>query len=200
MILYTLDAAFESEFFSNIIVTTDSPEIQDVVVNNGYNCPFLRPPELAADNSPLIHAIQHALSYMEHEGISCSSVCVLQPTSPFRQADHIREACRKFEEEGCKTLVSVMRVPHRFVPESLMIQKGAYLKNLLTKSVAISRHDDKLLWARNGPAILISDAKLIRRGTFYAQKIVGYQMDAIASIDIDEEEDWALAEKLIEND
>lgn len=199
LIVYTLEAAYHSGVLVKTIVTTDSTEIRDVVLRNGFESPFLRPPELARDDTPLILAVQHALTMMEEKDAKYSAVCLLQPTSPFRTAQHIRSAVAQFRNSGCDTLVSVVKVPHRFVPKSLMIQKGEYLENYQGGTVAVSRHQDEHLLARNGPAILISDAELIRNGSFYGNRVAGFPMDLLSSVDIDEEDDWRLAERIAGN-
>jgi CMP-N,N'-diacetyllegionaminic acid synthase len=199
LIVYTLEAACNSGVLIRTIVTTDSKEIKEIVLRHGFECPFLRPSELACDNIPLIFAVQHALAFMEGNGKKYSMVCLLQPTSPFRTSMHIQAAVKKYRESDCDTLVSVVKVPHRFVPKSLMIQKGKYLENY-QGGVSVSRHQDDHLLARNGPAILISDAELIRSGTFYGNRLVGFPMDLISSLDIDEADDWRLAERIAGND
>jgi CMP-N,N'-diacetyllegionaminic acid synthase len=200
LIVYTLEAACNSGVLVRTIVTTDSTEIRDIVLRHGFECPFLRPPELACDDTPLILAVKHALAIMEDTDAKYSAVCLLQPTSPFRTGQHIRSAVAQFRNSSCDTLVSVVKVPHRFVPKSLMVQTGKYLENYQGETVAFSRHQDEHLLARNGPAILISDAALIRKGTFYGNKVTGFPMDLISSVDIDEEDDWRLAERIARND
>jgi CMP-N-acetylneuraminic acid synthetase len=200
LIVYTLEAACNSGVLVRTIVTTDSKEIKEIVLRHGFECPFLRPSELACDDTPLILAVQHALAIMEDKDAKYSAVCLLQPTSPFRTGQHIRSAVAQFKNSSCDTLVSVVKVPHRFVPKSLMIQKGEYLENYQGGDVSVSRHQDEHLLARNGPAILISDAELIRNGTFYGNRVVGFPMDLISSVDIDEEDDWRLAERIACND
>jgi CMP-N,N'-diacetyllegionaminic acid synthase len=200
LIVYTLEAACNSGVLARTIVTTDSKEIEEIVLRHGFECPFLRPSGLACDDIPLIFAVKHALAFMEGNGKKYSTVCLLQPTSPFRTARHIQTAVKKYQESDCDTLVSVVNVPHRFVPKSLMVQKGEYLENYQGGDVSVSRHQDEHLLARNGPAILISDAELIRNGTFYGNRLVGFPMDLISSVDIDEEDDWRLAERIACND
>lgn len=200
LIIYSLEAAVHSGVLARTIVTTDSEEIRGIVLRFGYECPFLRPAELADDDIPMIFAVKHALAVMESKGETYSAVCLLQPTSPFRTARHIQDAVEKYRKSNCDALVSVVKVPHRFVPKSLMIQKEEYLENYQSGGVSVSRHQDEHLLARNGPAILISDAELIRNGTFYGNRLVGFPMDLISSVDIDEEADWHLAERIACND
>jgi CMP-N,N'-diacetyllegionaminic acid synthase len=198
LILHTLEAARQSECLERVVVTTDSPEIQDTVLQGGFEAPFLRPPELAADATPLIAAVKHCLEWCEKDSREAYDVVyLLQPTSPFRTSAHIRKAYALYIEQSPDTLVSVTRVPHRFVPTSLMCERDGYLHHYLTEAVSATRHGDVPLWARNGPAILITAAQWIRQGSFYGDKILPFPMDFLSSVDIDEEEDWTLAEKLV---
>lgn len=197
LILYTLEAAQHAECFERIVVTTDSPEIRDTAIHEGFEAPFLRPPELAADETPLIAAVKHCLEWCEADCQRAYDVVgLLQPTSPFRTADHIRKAYSLFTERSPDTLVSVIRVPHRFVPTSLMRERDGYLQHHMAEAAATTRHQDVQLWARNGPAILVTAAWWIRRNSFYGDRIVAFPMDFLSSVDIDEEEDWTLAELL----
>lgn len=196
LIVRTLEAARCSGVLARTVVTTDSADIRDLVVRHGFECPFLRPAELARDDTPLLPVVRHALAFLEDAGERYSAVCLLQPTSPFRTAEHIRAAVATYRDSDCHTLVSVVKVPHRFVPTSLMVQKGSYLENYTGGGVAVSRQQDERLLARNGPAILITEATVIRQGAFYGDKVIGFPMDGISSVDIDEEEDWRLAERI----
>lgn len=198
LIFHTLEAAQEVGFFARIVVTTDSPEIRDKVRGAGFDAPFLRPPELATDSTPLITAVKHCLEWCENDPQQAyDAVCLLQPTSPFRSADHIRKAYGIFCAESPDTLVSVIRVPHRFVPTSLMWEEEGLLRHYMTETASTTRQRDRRFWARNGPAILITAAHWIRQGAFYGARIQGFPMDFISSVDIDEEEDWKLAERLV---
>ena len=197
LIVRTLDAAMNSGCLSRVIVTTDSDEIRQVVLNAGYEVPFRRPIDLAQDDTPLIKPVTHALGFAEKTDGPYDAVCLLQPTSPFRTGVHIREAAGIFEKSGADSVVSVVKVPHRFVPTSLMKEEKGMLVHYIAKDVSYTRHSDEKLWGRNGPAVLFTKAEYIRRNSFYGLVIQGYQMDFISSIDIDEEEDWSLAERIV---
>lgn len=197
MIEYTIDAAKCSKCFDRIILTTDSEEIQSVAKKAGVEAPFLRPKDLSRDCSPLIDAITHALLWCEGDKVKYDIVYLLQPTSPFRNKDHIAKALYIYIRKKADTLVSVIKVPHRFIPSSLMYDKNGFLKNYVGEKVSESRHNDDILWARNGPAILITKASLIRKKAFYGKKIIGFPMDVVSSIDIDTHDDWKLAERVI---
>lgn len=81
------------------VVSTDSPEIAEVAKSYGGWAPFVRPPELAQDNTPILPALQHALSYVEEaDGVHYEMLALLDPTSPAREPTDVSEALRQLEE------------------------------------------------------------------------------------------------------
>jgi len=196
LILHTLDAARESCCFDSVYVTTDSQQIRDVVVNAGYVCPDLRPPELSQDDSMIIDVLRYCVPRLESIDMSCDSVCLLQPTSPFRTSTHIKEAVELYRQGDCDTLVSVIKVPHRFHPRKLMVEEHGYLKVIDPEGPFTRKINEATLWGRNGPAILIVRGALVLEGLLYGSRIKKYEMDLISSIDIDSEEDWDTARRI----
>lgn len=72
------------------IISTDSPEIADTARALGGDVPFLRPPELARDDSPTMAVLQHALAFVEAaEGRRYGAVLLLEPTSPGRLPEDV---------------------------------------------------------------------------------------------------------------
>jgi CMP-N,N'-diacetyllegionaminic acid synthase len=84
MIAHTILAALESGVFDRIIVSTDSVEIAEVSRLHGAEVPFMRPPELAQDDTPSVAVVRHAV-----EQLRPAFVTILQPTSPLRTAGDI---------------------------------------------------------------------------------------------------------------
>src|SRR5581483_2688930 len=109
------DAASRSRALDRVVVSTDSSEIADVARGLGAEV-LERPAELAPDDTPMTEVVLHALRELS----DCEFVVVLQPTSPLRQPEHIDAAVEQLRTTGADTVVSVTRVPHRYMPESLM--------------------------------------------------------------------------------
>jgi len=196
LILHTLDAARESGCFEKILVTTDSEEIRDIVLAAGHYCPDLRPGELSKDKALMIDVLKYCIEKKDYFDCAYDSVCLLQPTSPFRSASHIKEAVRMYGSSSCDTLVSVTEVPHRFHPSKLMVEKDGYLYPV-DKDAPPTRHmTGDAVWGRNGPSILILETSLLKQGLLYGDRIIKYEMNKLNSIDIDDEADWLMAESL----
>jgi len=96
LIAYTLAAARSSGVFDAVIVSTDSEETAAIARRYGGEVPFLRPAEMAGDTAPDIDWIAYTLKRLQDDGRSWDCFSILRPTSPFRQPETIRRACRKW--------------------------------------------------------------------------------------------------------
>src|SRR5689334_2212137 len=88
-ILYILDAAIASNAFDRVIVSTDDPAAADLARSHGCEVPFMRPAELAADTTPHLPVMQHALAWLRDEQrYEPDCVMTLLPTAPLCQPAH----------------------------------------------------------------------------------------------------------------
>jgi CMP-N,N'-diacetyllegionaminic acid synthase len=193
LIAYTCDAARGSTRLGRTIVSTDDEEIANVARASGAEVPFLRPAELSGDDVPILEVLLHALETVDE----ADAVVLLQPTSPLRTARHVDEAVDLFAASGADSVVSVVRVPHAFTPGSLLRLDGGRLVPMLDGEQAQRRQDKPLLYARNGPAVLVVRAETLRTGSLYGDDSRPYEMDAASSVDIDSAVDLELAERLL---
>jgi CMP-N-acetylneuraminic acid synthetase len=193
LISYTCEAARDSRLLDRVIISTDDEEIVRVARDHGTDAPFMRPAALAADDTPMMDVIRHAVVELARQGYAADAVALLQPTSPLRTSAHIDGAIELLQSSGADTVVSVTRVPHPFNPSSLMHMQGRYLVPNDPGS-ALRRQDKPILFARNGPAILILTNQAIENGAPYAMRVAGFEMSAADSIDIDTPDDLLFAE------
>jgi CMP-N,N'-diacetyllegionaminic acid synthase len=196
LIVHSLDAAKGSKRLDEVIVSTDDPEIADVAVAAGVSVPFVRPSELSADDTPMLAVVRHAIDFMERAGRAVDAVVLLQPTSPLRTAAHIDTAVALFEKQDADTVVSVVRIPHQFLPAAAMRMDGEGQLAFLFPDMArpTRRQDKPALYARNGPAILVTRATVASSGTLFGRRLIGYEMEAIDSLDVDDAADLRLAD------
>lgn len=93
MIAYSIQAAIESARIDRVVVTTDCPEIATISREHGAETPFLRPAELARDDSLDIEYLRHALEWLaENENYHPALVAILRPTEPIRRSSTIDQA------------------------------------------------------------------------------------------------------------
>lgn len=189
-------SALASGALTAMIVSTDDEKIAAEARRCGVEVPALRPATLATDDTPMLDVLRHELhAYRQRTGASPDAVMVLQPTSPFRTAARIDEAIALLTSSNADTVVGVREVPHAFLPQKLMRMENGRLV-FMDPSIP-RRQDAPLLYARNGPAILLTKAAVIDGGSLYGKDIRPLIMNMKESLDIDTQEDIDLAAALL---
>lgn len=188
-----------SRSLSRTIVSTDDEEVAAIAKRIGADVPFLRPPHLALDHTPMIDVLVDALATLDRqEGYRPDVVVLLQPTSPFRREDHIDAAVDLLISSGADSVVTVMQVPHQFTPESLMQLRGDRLDSFIQGTTSTRRQDKPVLFARNGPAVVATRSRVVLDDhALYGADTRGVVMSREDSFDIDEAFDLKIAELLM---
>jgi N-acylneuraminate cytidylyltransferase len=129
---------------AHLIVSTDSEEIANVAREHGCEAPFLRPRELAQDETPMWPVLQHALGEMEkRDACRYGSVLLLDPTSPGRLPSDLERAIQLLEEDS--TCVGALAASQpRFNPRWVCIdqQSTGYIRQSFPNAQVYSRRQD----------------------------------------------------------
>lgn len=199
LITYTFEAAQASHRLNHILLSTDDEAIAAHGRLAGIEVPFLRPAELAADETPMLPVVLHAVRWLaENRGYEAEVVVLLQPTSPLRRGEHVDAAVDLLFSSEADTVVSVVPVPHQFNPVSLMhLRADGTLMPYLDGPMILRRQDKPLAYARNGPAVLVTRREVIEGGSLYGGAIRPLEMAAADSVDIDQPLDLIVAECLL---
>ena len=121
LVFYTIDAARQSRVFDRLILSTDDPAIADVARSLGCEVPFMRPADLARDDTPHLPVMKHAVEWLiEHERYEPDLVMILQPTSPLRTAGDIRASIDLIEATAADSVVSVSAAPVHYNPMRML--------------------------------------------------------------------------------
>jgi CMP-N-acetylneuraminic acid synthetase len=192
------------------VISTEDEEIAGVARERGVEVPFLRPTHLAADATPMLDVLTDLVASLHRlEQYRPDILVLLQPTSPFRRAEHIDAAIDLLTSSGADSVVSVVPVPHQFTPSSLMQLQGerlvplaaggtAYVASRSGESGPTRRQEKPLLFARNGPAVVAVRTPVVMDGnTLYGPDTRGLVMRREESLDIDDPFDLEVAERLI---
>jgi len=202
LLAYTCEAALRSGVLSRVVLSTDDAEIADVGRACGVEVPFMRPAAISGDDARSIDVALHAIDWLaENEGWQADVLVLLQPTSPLRTARHIAEALNVLHDTGADTVVSVMEVPHRFSPYSVMRLEDGRLSHFWQGPLPFDRFRRQsvpVLYARNGPAVLITRVSVLQeRRSFYGEHVAPYLMNEQDSVDIDTPLDLQIAGSLL---
>jgi CMP-N-acetylneuraminic acid synthetase len=199
LLAYTADAALASRCLSRVILSTEDAVIAGVGKDCGLEVPFLRPAELARDETPMLPVAQHAVRFLEERGDHFDAVCLLQPTNPLRTADDIDACIALLESCDADAVVTTLRVPDEHNPHWVYFPDSQGCLRLSTGETApIPRRQDlPPAFHREGSVYVTRRETLMERNSFYGARLLGYEMNADCSVNIDTPEDWLRAEKLI---
>jgi len=199
LLAYTADAALASRRLSRVVLTTEDAEIAEVGRNCGLETPFLRPVELARDETPMLPVAQHAVRFLEEQGDHFEAVCLLQPTNPLRSADDIDACIQLLETTVADAVVTTLPVPTEYNPNWVYFQDCDGILRLSTgRDAPIPRRQElPPAFHREGSVYVTRRETLMERNSFYGERLLGYQLSADRSVNIDTPEDWLRAESLI---
>jgi CMP-N,N'-diacetyllegionaminic acid synthase len=193
---YTARAARESGVLDRIVLSTDSPEIADVGRTCGLEVPFLRPTELAGDETPMLPVLQHTVEALAADGWTADAIVLLQPTSPLRRPSHIREALARLQSSHVDSVVTVVEVPRHLSPDYVMRIESGVLTPFLPEGARITRRQDaRPAYSRDGTVYACWRATIERFGNIYGERCEPLVIDASESLSIDSPADWAEAER-----
>jgi CMP-N,N'-diacetyllegionaminic acid synthase len=205
LIQYTLDAARESAAFDRLMISTDDAEAAAIARDAGCEVPFMRPADLAKDDTPHLPVMQHALTWLrDHERYTPDWVMILLPTSPLRQARHIREAIDLGVSSGADSVVGVEQLPAHFNPMRVVKVDDRGFARLFIDDAPVKRRPGRRQdmpqgWVLTGGIYLFRTAVLFDANdpSLYGDTVAAYPMNWPHSFNVDDLEDWATAERLL---
>ena len=145
LIAWTIENAIKSKYIDDVYVSTDCDKIAKISEKYGALVPFFRPKNLAKDDSKTIDCINHMVNNLDPNETKFDYILILQPTSPLRNNIHIDEAIEMIiKDKNADSLVSCIKVPHIFHPDSVMIYDDKkYLRPFLDKNEYPTRRQEK---------------------------------------------------------
>jgi CMP-N,N'-diacetyllegionaminic acid synthase len=199
LIHYSIETAKQIELIDRIVVSTDSPEIADVVGDPAL-VPFLRPASLALDDTPDLPVFQHVLDWLRRtENCEPEILVHLRPTSPLRRADSVRDGIRLLLDNPDAESVRGVCLPSQN-PFKMWRIEGGFLQPLiqtgLPEAFNMPRQSLPEVWWQSA-AVDVVRARVVRSGSMTGSRILPLKMSEVDSVDIDSPLDFTFAEMLL---
>jgi CMP-N,N'-diacetyllegionaminic acid synthase len=185
LLAWTLEAAAGSRYIDRTVVSTDDVEIMMLAERLGADVPFMRPAELAEDDTPAMDVVRHALATLD---CRYDYLALLQPTSPLRTSGDIDGCLALCDSAGAPAAVSVTEATkspywmYRLGPELQMTA-------LMPPPRPTRRQDIPSVYELNGAVFVARTEWLATAQDFLGPECRAYVMPAERSIDIDSELD-----------
>ena len=195
LIQYSIEVARELADDTDICLSTDDLQIKDVAERLGLNVPFLRPDYLASDTAGTSDVIVHALDFFAKQGKVYDVVVLLQPTSPLRTAQNVRDCLAMYSpKDDMVTTVKESSVSAVLCREN----SDGYLEKVFGKG-NVRRQDAEKLYEYNGAVYAINAKAVKEKGLGGFSKVKKCLMSEENSVDIDTMLDWQFVETIMGN-
>ena len=192
LIAYTIEAALKSKHITNIIVSTDDEKIYQIGLDYGADDTFLRPSDLAQDESLAIDNYLYTINRLNDEfNYDINDFVVLQPTSPLREAEDIDAAIELFINKSADSVISYTE-EHHPISWHKYIDEDQRMESIFPESIQ-NRQFNRPTFYPNG-AVYVFNLELIKLNKYYSEKSFAYLMPRERSIDIDTVDDFNYVE------
>lgn len=198
LIAYAIKQALDCPIVDRVIVDTDSEKIAQIGRKYGAEIPFLRPSELAQDDSKGIDAILYTLNRLEKEQkYTPTHLLILQAPSPLRKPQDILDCWKLMQSTGATTVLTVCpthpQLFHMNDEQDIISVNGREGMSTNTQAWPPA-------YITNGCFVYIVDIPTMRK----EKKVITKKTKAVIcpkwrSIDLDTPEEWAMAEVLYKN-
>ena len=198
LIWWTIAAALGAEQPKRVIASTDAEDIAEVAKEMGAEVPFMRPWELALDDTPGVASVVHAAMWLdENENYRTAFVMHLPPTSPLRTSVDIDRAVELAVRTKADSVVSVTPAQHHPYWVKRLDDEGRMSEFVALERPVESRQGLPEAYALNGAIYMARWEVLVEDRSFYKRRTYGYVMPPERSLDLDTAWDMHLADLLL---
>lgn len=200
LIAYAIETSFQSRFIDRVIVSTDDEEISQIAQDFGAEVPFLRPKELAQDNSPEWLAWQHAIRTVnEHNSGKELDVFVsIPPTSPLRIVEDVDSCIRMFLDSKADVVIPITNARRHPSFNMLVKDNNSYVSLALPPEKAFYRRQDAPPLYDMTTVAYVADPKFVLESqSIFEGRVKAVFIPEERALDIDTENDFEFAEFMI---
>jgi len=201
LVAHTIATALDAATITRTIVSTDDDEIAAAAREYGAEVPFMRPPELAQDDSLDLEVFEHALRRLaQDERYEPELVVHLRPTCPVRRAEHVDDAVRRMLEDSEADSLRAVSRPEQTPYKMWRRERGYLVPVVEVEGVrdAHSRPRQSLpeIWWQNGYVDVIRPRTILELGSMAGTRVLPFVVqDPI--VEIDYADAFAAAEELL---
>ena len=197
LISYSIEAGKQAALLDKMVLSSDDEAIMEIAKQEGVEVPFKRPADLAKDDTPSIEVLRHALEYFERKGEIYDTVCLLQPTTPFRRENLIDEAIRTFEKGNFDSVISVREIPADYNPHWAFEEKNGALRIATGGKTPITRRQELPKAYHRDGAVYVTKREVILSGSLLGERIGFVDTSGDPYVNIDTPADWEKAENML---
>jgi pseudaminic acid cytidylyltransferase len=192
IIKYSIEAALRSGCFDEVMVSTDDEGIAAVARSFGAKTPFLRSAVTSDDFSSTADVIEEVILEYKKAGTDFDYLCCIYPTAPFITSEKLKMAMDLLIREDADCVLPIVRYSYP-IQRSLKIENGKALM-LWPENYFARSQDLNPVYHDCGQFYFMKTTSLLAQMKLFAEKTIPLVTPETEVQDIDNEEDWKIAE------
>jgi CMP-N-acetylneuraminic acid synthetase len=199
LIGWSIEQAKAVNRIERVIVSTDSHEIADVALKFGAEVPFIRPSDLAQDDSPEWLAWRHALEYLrDHEGVLHDTMIVIPTTAPLRLAIDLENCLDEYAKGQADVVITVTDARRSPYFNMVTRQLDGNVKLVIPNVARFSRRQDTpIIYDMTTVAYVLNPHFVLQNSSIFDGKVAAVHVPVERALDIDTSFDFKIAEAFI---
>lgn len=192
IIAYSIEAAIESKLFDEVMVSTDDVEIAEIARSCGAKVPFARSEKNANDFATTVDVLVEVLESYKARNQTFETACCIYPTAPFVSAEILQKSYQMLLNEGFESVYPIQRFS--FPPQRGVVFEGKKLSWQNSENAQVRSQDLTPIYHDAGQFYFFKTEKLLQNRSILTENTSGIVISEMDAHDIDNEEDWAVAE------
>lgn len=192
ILLYSIEAAIESNCFDEVMVSTDDEEIAGIAKEAGASVPFMRSEKTAGDFATSADVIEEVLTEYKKRGKVFDYACILYPTAPFVTGGKLSGAMKMLEEKDADSVLPI--VQFSFPPQRAFVCRNEHISFAEERYAKTRSQDLEPMYHDSGQFCCFKTGLFLEKHTLITDNTLGIVYPESEVQDIDTYEDWKLAE------
>ena len=200
LIGWSIMVAKQVERISRVIVSTDSEEIAKIALEYGAEVPFMRPNELAQDDSPEWLVWKHALDYLNNHNNGIDGLVVVPTTAPLRSKDDVNNCINEFEKGNVDVVITVSNAHRSPYFNMVKTNQNGFSSLVISSKEKITRRQEvPEVFDMTTLAYVAKPGFVLQNHGIFDGRVRCVHIPPERSLDIDTPLDFKIAECLVNN-
>lgn len=192
ILAYSIQAALDSMIFDEVMVSTDDQEIAEVAKKYGAIVPFFRSEKASDDYATTADVLREVLQDYKNIGKTFDWMCCIYPTAPFVTAKKLKDSFSEVQEKKADALVPVVKFS--YPPQRCFIMKAGKLSYKWPEYMRSRSQDLEPFYHDAGQYYFVRTNVFEKELILIPKKTTPYFLDELEVQDIDNLDDWKIAE------
>ncbi len=192
IIAYSIEAALQSGVFTEVMVSTDDQEIAEIAQRYGAKVPFMRSPEMSSDMAMTAPVLIEVMNKYKELGKVFEQLCCIYPTAPFISAQRLNQAMTLLISEKVDGVLPI--VQYSYPPQRCLVMRENRAKMLYPENYNVRSQDLEPIYHDCGQFYCLRTDSLFAEQKLFCQNTLPIVIPESEAQDIDNEEDWKMAE------